>query len=98
MYQDFGVGLDGGGSIDAALFGVGMEGLKRGASVEEGFEHGVFLSYALAGTTSPVAGVSPQFVAGGESRPDLAICGSLGVVTAFIEAKFWAGLTDATGV
>ena len=27
--KDFGAGLDGSGSIDAALFGVGMEGLKR---------------------------------------------------------------------
>jgi hypothetical protein len=40
MDKDFGLGLDGGGSIDAALFGVGgMEGLKRGTAVEEGLEH-----------------------------------------------------------
>ena len=40
MDKDFGLGLDGGSSIDAALLGVGgMEGLKRGAAVEERLEH-----------------------------------------------------------
>jgi hypothetical protein len=42
--EDFRVGLDGSGAINAALFGVvGLEGLKRGARIEEGLEHGVSL-------------------------------------------------------
>jgi hypothetical protein len=53
---------------------------------------------ATASQEIPVARVSPQFMAGDESRPDLATFGPDGALTAFLEAKFWAGLTDAQPV
>lgn len=59
------------------------------------------LSGLLAeGASQPilVSRVTPQHIAGDESRPDLATFGPGGELTAFIEAKFWAGLTDAQPV
>jgi hypothetical protein len=53
---------------------------------------------AEAGEHIPVARVSPQHVAGDESRPDLATFAADGTLTAFVEAKFWAGLTEAQPV
>jgi hypothetical protein len=53
---------------------------------------------SVAGVSIPVARVSPQYVAGDESRPDLATFTEDSRLTAFLEAKFWAGLTDAQPV
>jgi hypothetical protein len=50
---------------------------------------------SVAGEPIPVTRVSPQYVAGDESRPDLATFSDDNKLTAFLEAKFWAGLTDA---
>lgn len=50
---------------------------------------------AASGHAVPIARIATQYVAGEESRPDLAAFGPDGKTTAFIEAKFWAGLTDA---
>ena len=53
---------------------------------------------AGAGCDVPVARVSTQFVADEQIRPDLALFGPDCRTTAFVEAKFCAGLTDAQPV
>jgi len=51
-----------------------------------------------SGTEPTLARIASQFVAGDESRPDLAVYGPKDALVAFLEAKFWAGLTDAQPV
>ncbi|MFO0683936.1 MAG: hypothetical protein U0234_17925 [Sandaracinus sp.] len=45
-----------------------------------------------------VARVSSQYIAGDESRPDIAMFSADGKLRGLIEAKFWAALTDAQPV
>jgi hypothetical protein len=52
----------------------------------------------LLGETRPFARVATQTVLGDESRPDVALLDEDGRTTGFVEAKFWAGLTDAQPV
>jgi hypothetical protein len=53
---------------------------------------------AVGGTTVEVGRVATQFFAGSGGRPDLAVYGPAGELIGFVEAKFWAGLTDAQPV
>jgi hypothetical protein len=47
---------------------------------------------------SPIASASTQTVAGEESRPDLSLFDATGRLVAYVEAKFWAGLTPSQPV
>ena len=50
---------------------------------------------ALVGDLPPVARVTTQVAASQESRPDLTLCSEDGRPHGYIEAKFWAALTEA---
>jgi hypothetical protein len=47
---------------------------------------------------SPISRVSTQEAVSAESRPDVTLVGEDGRTIAYLEAKFWAGLTDAQPV
>lgn len=53
---------------------------------------------SAGGTRVEVGQVATQFFAGSEGRPDLAVYGPSGELIGLVEAKFWAGLTDAQPV
>ncbi len=53
---------------------------------------------ALAGKIAPVARVTTQMAVGEESRPDIVLLAESGDTLGYIEAKFWAALTDAQPV
>jgi hypothetical protein len=53
---------------------------------------------ALVGKIEQVARVSTQIAIGEESRPDVVLLAEGGAPLGYIEAKFWAALTDAQPV
>ena len=52
----------------------------------------------LLGTIAPIARVATQIAVGEESRPDVVLLAESGDPLGYIEAKFWAALTDAQPV
>jgi len=66
--------------------------LRNSAAARTALEQ---LLTSSAGFPVKASRVAPQFVAGEESRPDLAVFGPKDELTALLEGKFWAGLTDA---
>jgi hypothetical protein len=53
---------------------------------------------ALVGEIAPVARVTTQIAVGEDSRPDVVLLADSGDPLGYIEAKFWAALTDAQPV
>jgi hypothetical protein len=49
----------------------------------------------LTGALPPISSVQTQVAAGEESRPDIGLLDERGALVGFLEAKFWAALTDA---
>jgi len=68
---------------------------NRSAQARRVIADGVAL---LASRTVNITRVDTQVVLGKESRPDLVLRGSDGAPVAFIEAKFWAALTESQPV